>query len=407
MKLLIKIFSNIINNPTKIDKYGNLKAISVIQKLDGCQPAVTLLVFSGFALSDDQTQLIWVNTDENMIRIQYIHMTLTSLANPISTTNINDNDQDIDLIYTNRDLVKCFGKDATESEVVVKDCECLSRMLNAIKYVKSLRENIDDESTQILAFEIYFNEEYLQCLNDYIHITSMHSNHLEQLNKELGECVLSQCKMANRCNHNDRRRYRNDDNKIDHENVNENYKIKFHTDLLDRLHFWLYHQFDVGMRISRSIIHQNEDADDFIDDEDTKNKYYDHAFARMRREIARKRNKWRMNHSIPNQNDIQCSKYTMPVESGEFKIDFAQNETTYIDSIFEELENLKIPTDTMTTFRNFLMEEQYDTDTIIADIIDHDRGSNILLIIKQQQIRHFIQSLSEDLNGVFAHLFTF
>ena len=91
--------SNIINNPTKIEKYGNLKAKSIIQKLDQCLPAVTILFLSGFESSNDDTRLIWVNTTDNMITIKYIHNTLTSLINPISKENINDNNQNTELIF--------------------------------------------------------------------------------------------------------------------------------------------------------------------------------------------------------------------------------------------------------------------------------------------------------------------
>ena len=272
-----------------------------------------------------------------------------------------------------------------------------------MKYVESLRENVQHESTRSIAFEMYFNEEYLQCLNDYNHIISIHSNHLEQIYKQLHDCSLSECKIAERCNHNDRRRHGFDDNSNDDsQSMNENSKIQFYTDLLNRMHFWLYHQFDVGIRMERSIIDQKEnDVDDLIDDEDKRNQYFDHEFAKMKIEIYRRRDKWKKSDSKSTAN-TQCQKYVIQVESGEFNRVYGDGKETYIDALFEEFQQLEIPIEATAKCRKFFNDEAYDTDAIISDIIDYKHGSNILSLSNHQQFQDMIQEISDDLDGSFT-----
>ena len=48
--------------------------------------------------------------------------------------------------------------------------------MDALKYYKSLQQNIEHESTRYMAMEIYFDEDYKdeQFLNDYSHIICIH-----------------------------------------------------------------------------------------------------------------------------------------------------------------------------------------------------------------------------------------
>ena len=93
-------------------------------------------------------------------------------------------------------MIRCFGKNAAKSQIKIRDCECIMRIINAERYYKSVEENIDEISTQNVVLEVYFNEEYKHCLNDYNHVISTHSEHLEEIHCQLNECRLSQCKIC-------------------------------------------------------------------------------------------------------------------------------------------------------------------------------------------------------------------
>ena len=73
LKLLSKIYGNIINNPTQTSKYGNLNLAKINEKLSTCKPALKLLYLSGFEKSKDNTRLIWKNANDNMNILHFIY----------------------------------------------------------------------------------------------------------------------------------------------------------------------------------------------------------------------------------------------------------------------------------------------------------------------------------------------
>ena len=128
------------------------------------------------------------------------------------------------------------------SNINIKNCNALKRLIDGLKYYSSLTENIDDKPTQNASLQVYFNEEYTQILDDYYHVLDTHSNQLEDICKQLKTCNISKCKMAVRyyTNHNDQNEYDTDS------------KITFYLQILDQIHYWLYYQFDTGMRIKQN-----------------------------------------------------------------------------------------------------------------------------------------------------------
>ena len=137
-----------------------------------------------------------------------------------------------------------------KSQIVVQNCGSLARIINALTYYQSLKQNIDDESTRYMVLGIYFDEEYVhnQFLNDYNHIISTHSTHLEDINAQINQCTSLECKIK-------RHNLKTSDTAS---NV-ANFKSLFLMELLDTIHHWLYHQFDVGMRVRRDVLN-NLDA---------------------------------------------------------------------------------------------------------------------------------------------------
>ena len=87
INLLLKIFSNIINNPTNLRKYGQLNRKKIIQfeAVRTDQSLVLhILLLSGFSFSQNDKRLIWENTANNMTILTYIYHTLHSIFHPSS-----------------------------------------------------------------------------------------------------------------------------------------------------------------------------------------------------------------------------------------------------------------------------------------------------------------------------------
>ena len=294
----------------------------------------------------------------------------------------------------------CFGKKAKKSQIIINNCQYLSRVLGAIKYTQSLHQNMENEATKAVAMEMYINEEYRTCLDDYNHIITTHSDHLEDIYQQLHKCKLSNCFMAKRCNNNDRRRdhQKSHNNNID---ADENFKANFYFDLLDRIHFWLHHQFDVGMRVQMDIMRYKDDGDYFTDN--TQVAEADREFEKMKQEIILKRDEYKMEQSKGYQHD----KYTLHVQKREYRAENGDDGQTFIDSILQQLQQEKIAVKTIESFTSFMEQEEYDSDAIIADInhITQDlHDSNIMQCFKNQSFCEFMQALSYDMNRMLYFL---
>ena len=66
-----------MNNPTQLEKYGNLNLLKINQRFANCIPAGILLAICGFDRAHD-VRYIWKNTQNNKLIVQYIHDRLTS-----------------------------------------------------------------------------------------------------------------------------------------------------------------------------------------------------------------------------------------------------------------------------------------------------------------------------------------
>ena len=73
--LVLKIFNNIISNPSDIAKYGDLNFEKIKANLSKCLPALKLLFIAGFIVKDNENEekrLIWINTKENIKQMRNI-----------------------------------------------------------------------------------------------------------------------------------------------------------------------------------------------------------------------------------------------------------------------------------------------------------------------------------------------
>ena len=68
-----------MNNPTQIQKYGDLHFGKISQKLSKCKPALGLLLSSGFEKSNNDTRLIWTDANNNIILLNHIQTELKSM----------------------------------------------------------------------------------------------------------------------------------------------------------------------------------------------------------------------------------------------------------------------------------------------------------------------------------------
>ena len=77
----MKIVKNIINHPSKTQKYGDLKLRTIVQKLTKCEPALKLLFLCGFKKSENNKRLIWSDTNNNIMKLRHIKIKLSMMLN--------------------------------------------------------------------------------------------------------------------------------------------------------------------------------------------------------------------------------------------------------------------------------------------------------------------------------------
>ena len=107
IKLVLKIFGNIQNNPSQIEKYGDLHARKINDKLNKCKPALNLLYIAGFKKSNDSTRLIWTNNNNNMESLKYIHQTLQSIMNTETITSNSKKEKGTLIVRDTNDQWRC------------------------------------------------------------------------------------------------------------------------------------------------------------------------------------------------------------------------------------------------------------------------------------------------------------
>ena len=117
---------------------------------------------------------------------------------------------------------------------------------------------MDDDAKRALFLE--FNEEvYRSVLDDTAHFIKEHEDDLERVRKEwterygLPKCSVSECAQTER--HYGRGR---EDRKRESVGEEEDALYAFYESLYDRIHHYIFHLFDVGLRVEASSLLQDE-----------------------------------------------------------------------------------------------------------------------------------------------------
>eukprot|EP01084_Bolivina_argentea_P083788 151683_1 len=159
---------------------------------------------------------------------------------------------------------KCFGNDGTD------DCDALHRLTQALQYHSVMNQE---------EFTDFCVNNYKNALNDHIHFMTVHSNQIEKIhnklihNNNISGCTLSKCNVFVRHYRNARGTQKI--KQTEHKSNDEIYT--FYTDLFDRFHLFIYHLFDIGLRISSNEINNSEKKEIKLNEE-----YIDYIFSKKR-----------------------------------------------------------------------------------------------------------------------------
>eukprot|EP01083_Nonionella_stella_P254839 875311_1 len=236
-------------------------------------------------------------------------------------------------------------------------CISMQRLAVALKHYSTLNimENSDDQEV----FRRFMLETYHEVIDDYIHFQKYHGNELEQICDDLinihkfVECDIERCVFTSRHYQNDRM----DQTERQHMHVLDSH-LNFYKDLMDTLHFHLFHCFDTGLRCKKDSGDAKQDLEAAKGCD-----HFDAAFARM-------------NKAILERHHITASFARFSTKNTKYKIvmsneknDTMDNEDTFPDYLFKHLIAANVDTFDIVQFVSFVKDNEYDTESI-----EHDHG---------------------------------
>ena len=268
-----------------------------------------------------------------------------------------------------------------------RECDHLNRMIHALQYYQLL--NIHQNTSNIHLFMHFCMEIYKELLNDYQHIITIHGDQLETINQQLinnndnlKQCHHSNCMLFKRYYNNSRTAITNESSATSDSCVTTKFdgETLFFCELFDNIHHWLYHLYDVGMRVKSSVINHHQNNDEKNDNEDD-DQYVDHEFRRIMSHIRERKEK--VNVNLNRRND-QNNRFKLQMENNdsyqhltEMDGNISRN-ALFMDLLLEELNEENISQKTVDKLYKYLEIEDFESDSIIDDVMNHQSGSNII-----------------------------
>eukprot|EP01084_Bolivina_argentea_P318559 552471_1 len=301
------------------------------------------------------------------------------------------------LFVTKSNGKNCFGK--KETKIDIKSCDYLCRILHALQLYKSLNNLNNPSNDNINIWTDFCLDKYTQIVDDYSHIISSHSEQIEEINNQLindqtiGNCIASNCTLLTR--YYGRRRSDDiheakNDSKENEPEIQE--KLSFYVDLLESMHYWLFHLFHTGMRTKKNIFIETDNKTNDNEEEnkyENEQKHFDIEFAKMRKYIVKQREA--LNIDIE-RSDEQNNKFKIGTVSNVTN----NNKMTGMQRIFKVLQQNKISNKNINSFAVSLMDEEYDTDAVFDDADDDDPKNSNLFHIVDVECAHIVSQYVQD-----------
>ena len=289
-------------------------------------------------------------------------------------------------IYKNPQL-DCFQ--SPDDIPITERCCALKRLCTASLYFDAMNSSkLEDAAKKTLWVE--FNEEiYRSVVEDIIHLVQNHDDDIQQIQREWTErygipkCIVSECRKTAR--HYGRER---SDRDIERNKLGEDALYAFHQTLHDQVHHFLFHLYDIGMRVEApSIAHYAEDDEEKVGN--VEGVTVDKRFAAERDHIKSRKKKLNM---ISDRRNAVNNKYTLQT--------LLQNEggVTLLDALFQKLsDNTNVPKDAVHRIREYFEENSFDSECIEMDI-EELVESNIFFFVENQDsfetMAEFIRSIN-------------
>ncbi len=161
---------------------------------------------------------------------------------------------------------------------IIQNCSSLNRLCSGLKYYSLL--DIINNIDHINVFNNFIHDVYgTTLLDDFTHLVQKHGNHTQKINDELiNTNIFKQCDI-NKCSFSTR--HHTMESNTSNNNDAFDPVLKFYKGVMDSIHFYMFHLYDCGLRVSK-IEDANEDTKD---ENKTNNEYFDAGLSRLTRII--------------------------------------------------------------------------------------------------------------------------
>eukprot|EP01084_Bolivina_argentea_P118373 210047_1 len=263
VRFINKIFKNIMDNPNNI-KYSKLVLSILEQKLKSSK-CINILFKSGFYKSDDGKYLIHDTKYIHKLQLIYTQLSTLTTKTPCKSHITARNAEYL--------LSPCkLNHPQYEYHCNLLECPHLQIIRNVIKqyhcYIQT-KSTMNNNETRDIYGDVYgvvsSNYQNSNLLNDFNHLLLYHSTQFEEIYDILNQfiyknngCKLVDCRLMFR-NQRDRSQVTN--NKILLCDLYFGNNDTVEQQLLDRIHCYYFHSFDIGYKIDKKkklqIINQN------------------------------------------------------------------------------------------------------------------------------------------------------
>ena len=160
--------------------------------------------------------------------------------------------------------------------------------------------------------------------------------------------------------------------------------MDFYKQTMDSLHFYVFHTFDVGLRIHPMTcpVEAKCDGEEKVEDDKKGDEYFDDAFYRVKSALSEKRKNI---VSFPRFRRHKNSKFNLNTEYDDDYIrddctdkDLLEGVETFINSLFNHLASNKVNEEIIRNLQEIIQTEEYQTDTLAIDISDFGQKGNVL-----------------------------
>ena len=325
---------------------------------------------------------------------RYIIMNRVVMKGGQSPTAFNLKNMDLNIFKSQK--MECHQ--TPDNIPLTERCSSLMRLCTASKYIDAVTASKLDEEDQ-RALMIEFNQEaYSMVLDDTAHLVNVHSDNIKLIQSEwiknfgFPPCSVSNCVKTTR--HYSRGRREKINEMIGDQKVDPIYD--FYRSLYDRVHHFVWHLYDIGLRVDADKLRLKATGDDEKETE-IKGVTVDQRFAAERDHVRSRREQCDLDLD---RFEEAISKYTIHM--------LTQNKegVTLMDVLLEKLKKLQnVHNQTVQRLQKYFEEESCDSDCIEMDVEDI-ADSNIYQLIQKENATKLISDFIRSTNCMYSQ-FTF